>query len=264
MTQDPAAPDVTQRFGPRARDYARARPRYPGALPELLARALGLAPQARIVDLGCGTGLSSEPFLEAGYAVLGVEPNAAMRAQAGALAAAWPRFTLLDGRAEATGLPAGAADLLVAAQAFHWFDVPAARAEALRILRRPACAALLWNDRRETGSPFAAGYEALVRRYSPDYLEIKHRHAREDRVRQFFGHGNWGTIRIEHGDTLDQETLAARLNSASYMPGPADPAHAPMMAELRALFEATAEGGAVRMEFDTRVLYGSIDPAAAA
>ncbi len=258
---DPApagARDPTERFGERAQAYARARPGYPQAALQELAQSLGLSDGALIVDLGCGTGLSSLPLLRAGYWVIGVEPNAAMRRHAQTLSSAWPRFEVVSGRAEATGLEDGRSDLVIAAQAFHWFDVPAARAEALRILRRPARAALIWNDRRADGSAFSEGYESLLRRYSPEYLEIRHRHGREDRVAQFFGHQNWRTIGCRHDDLLDYETLAERLQSASYLPGPGAASHPAMMADLHALFDQTARDGRVRMEFETRILYGEI------
>jgi len=257
-TVDPAADDATRRFTRRAQDYARARPAYPQAVADELVRLLALAPGAHVVDIGCGTGLSCLPFLRAGLRVTGLEPNEGMRRHAQALAADWPALRIGDGRAEATGLADGSADLLVAAQAFHWFDVPAAQAEALRVLRRPACAALIWNDRRATGSPFAEGYEALLRRFSRDYLEIRHRHGRADRLASFFGSASWSTLELAHCDRLDFDLLAARLNSASYMPGPDRPEHAAMMQALRDLFDATAHDGRVTMDFDTRVLYGAI------
>jgi SAM-dependent methyltransferase len=250
--------DSTERFGARAAAYARARPGYPEFAVAALARALDLAPGARVVDIGCGTGLSSEPFLRAGFEVVGVEPNAAMRAHALERLAAERGFSAASGRAEDTGLPTGSADLLVAAQAFHWFDVPDARREALRILRRPARAALIWNDRRAEGSNFASGYEALVRRHSRDYLELRHRHERRDRIDEFFGGTAWRTITVTHSDELDFPRLADRLNSASYMPSAGDPAHAPMMVELQQLFAQTAQHGVVTMEFETRVLYGEV------
>jgi SAM-dependent methyltransferase len=226
-----------------------------------LAQSLQLPPGAQIVDLGCGTGLSCEAFLRAGFAVIGVEPNEAMRRHAQSLSSTWPHFRVVNGRAEATGLDGAQADLVVAAQAFHWFDVGPARAESLRILRRPALAALIWNDRRAEGSAFSEGYESLVRRFSPDYLEIRHRHGREDRLAEFFGHKTWRTISVEHDDLLDLPTLAERLNSASYMPKAEDPSHPQMMVELQALFDATAHDARVRMEFETRILFGEITTA---
>jgi SAM-dependent methyltransferase len=250
--------DSTERFGARAAAYARARPGYPDFAVAALARAMGLAPGATVVDLGCGTGLSCEPFLRAGFRVIGVEPNAAMRAHALERLGALPGFTAVDGRAEATRLPAASADLLVAAQAFHWFTVAAARGEALRVLRPPARAALIWNDRRAAGSPFAAGYEALLREYSPEYLELRHRHERRDRIDEFFGAGAWRVITVTHGDDLDFPRLADRLNSASYVPAAADPRHAPMLADLQQLFARTARHGVVTMEFETRIVHGEM------
>lgn len=253
-------PDSTERFGSRAAAYARARPGYPDFAVAALARALGLAPGATVVDLGCGTGLSSEPFLRSGFVVVGIEPNAAMRAHAEQRLARYAGFTAGDGRAERTGLAPASADLLVAAQAFHWFDVAAARREALRILRAPACAALIWNDRCAEGSAFASGYEDLLRRHSSDYLELRHRHERTDRIDEFFGAAGWRTLTVTHNDELDYPRLADRLDSASYVPPPGDPRHAAMMADLQQLFAATAQHGVVTMEFETRVIYGQMQP----
>src|SRR5690625_7941962 len=47
--------------------------------------------------------------------------------------------------AEDTGLPSDAADIVTAAQAWHWFDLEPATAEAHRLLRPGGVLALLWN-----------------------------------------------------------------------------------------------------------------------
>jgi SAM-dependent methyltransferase len=208
------------------------------------------------VDLGAGTGISARPFLRAGFEVIAVEPDPRMLAHA--RVADMPPTRCVEASAERTGLEGACADLVVAAQAFHWFDVPRARAEALRILRRPAQAALLWNDRRDTGSPFAEGYEALLRRCSTEYLEIRHRHGRLDRVREFFGAAGWDEISLAHAEALDYPRLEERLVSASYVPAPGAPGHGAMIAGLRALFDATQSGGRVTMEYDTRALVGPL------
>ena len=74
------SPSPVERFSDRAGYYTRYRPDYPRAVVELLAGEAGLTAHAVIVDIGSGTGLSSRLFLDAGYTVYGVEPNAAMRA----------------------------------------------------------------------------------------------------------------------------------------------------------------------------------------
>src|SRR5690625_7790371 len=47
--------------------------------------------------------------------------------------------------AEDTGLPSDAADIVTAAQAWHWFDLEPATAEAHRLLRPGGVPALPWN-----------------------------------------------------------------------------------------------------------------------
>jgi SAM-dependent methyltransferase len=258
------APSSTERFSDRVASYVRARPGYPGQIPAHLARELKLAPGVVVADLGSGTGLSSEPFLRAGFTVIGVEPNAPMRAAGDAYLAQFgappARFSSVAGTAEATTLPAASVDLVIAGQAFHWFDVAACRAEARRILRAaPGAgrrAALMWNDRIDEGTPFAEGYERLLEDFGIDYRQIKHRHALEPSIEAFFGGATWRETRFANPTELDWDTLVERLNSASYVPKPDAPTYAPMLAQLRRLYDAGAAGGRVRMDYTTRVFHG--------
>ncbi len=248
--------DPTTRFSNRAAAYVRGRPGYPPQIVSVLASELRLPPGGVVADLGSGTGLSCEPFLEAGLAVVGVEPNPEMRAAGDRALARFPAFRSVAGSAEATTLPKSSVDLVIAAQAFHWFDPAAAGAEARRILRHPGRAALIWNDRREAGSPFASGYEQLLRRFAIDYLEIRHRYEDEPSLEHFFGDVPWEVAVVPNPVSLDFDTLAARLASASYAPAPGEADHAAMMDALRELFDATQDGGRVVMEHDTRAYYG--------
>lgn len=69
--------DPKERFSDRAADYAQWRPGYPD---EVVA-ALRLPSGARVADIGSGTGIAAELFARHGYEVVGVEPNAEMRAR---------------------------------------------------------------------------------------------------------------------------------------------------------------------------------------
>jgi SAM-dependent methyltransferase len=253
----PAA-DSTERFTDRAGDYAAARPGYPAAIATTLIAELKLRADAVVADIGSGTGLSCEPFLRAGLAVVGVEPNEAMRTEGDRHLARFGRFHSVAGTAEATTLPAASVDLVTAAQAFHWFDIAAARAEALRILKRPPLAALIWNDRVATGSAFAEGYEQLLLDFGIDYEKIRHRHAHEDSVAAFFGHRGFRVASFPNPTVLDWPTLLARLNSASYVPKAEHSHHAPMIARLRQLFDAAQRDGRVTMDYVTRVFHGAL------
>ena len=128
-------PDPTQRFSNRVDDYVRHRPHYPPGVLDLLREGIGLTPRTVIADVGSGTGISTELFLENDNTVFAVEPNPEMRAAAKRLLGGRANFHSVDGTAEATTLPGGSVDCVVAAQAFHWFDPEKTRAEFQRILR---------------------------------------------------------------------------------------------------------------------------------
>jgi SAM-dependent methyltransferase len=247
----------TERFSDRADAYARARPAYPDAVVAHLRRAGALSDGATVVDLGVGTGLSAEPFLRAGCAVIGVEPNDAMRESGDRFLAAWPRYRSVKGTAEATGLPARCAQLAIAGQAFHWFDPPLARAEALRILAPGGWAALMWNDRVVDGDAFAEGYEALCHRFGHDYEKIRTRHVDPQALAGFFG-GVPEMAEFTHLRRLDFATVAALAESASYLPAPGTDGHAPLMAALRRLFDATGADGMIALRYRLRVHYAPL------
>ena len=126
--------DPTARFSSRVEDYIRYRPGYPAVIMDWLMRNCGLTAHARIADIGSGTGILSRMFLHFGCQVFGVEPNKDMRLAAERLLAGVKGFHSVDGRAEATTLPAGSVDFVTAGQAFHWFDPGPTRAEFRRLL----------------------------------------------------------------------------------------------------------------------------------
>lgn len=252
------AVNATERFSDRVADYVRYRPDYPRALLDWLQDRLHVTNAWHVADIGAGTGISSRLFLDAGYRVTAVEPNAAMRAAMTEWLGGISAFRAVDGSADATGLPDGSVDLVTVAQAFHWFDRESTRREFRRILRPRGLAAIWWNSRRPGGTPFLEGYEALLQRHGTDYAEVAERHADDARMGAWFGAGLRGEAHFEHRQRMDFDALRGRLLSSSYAPRPGQPGHEPMMRALRDLFEATAVDGMVDMEYDTRIFAGEV------
>jgi ubiquinone/menaquinone biosynthesis C-methylase UbiE len=253
---DPRSLNPTSRFSDRVGDYVRSRPGYPPEVMSALGADLGLAPGQVVADVGSGTGIFSRMLIANGNVVYGVEPNRAMAEVAKAELASSGRFHWVEGRAEATSLPAASVDLVTAAQAFHWFRVPDARAEFQRILRAGAGVALVWNIRRLDSTPFLRAYEAFLHRWSDDYAEVSARYA--DDLRAFFGPAGWREHRFSITQHFDLEGLRGRLLSSSYTPREGDPRREPMLEQLPALFEAHADGGRIAFEYDTRLFTGRL------
>ncbi len=122
----------------KASSYDRARPTPPPALLDLLTQLIHLPHPALVVDVGSGTGLSTAIWGERAQRVIGIEPNADMREEAVRKVEDHPyaaHIEYREGLAHQTGLPDGCADIVTAAQSFHWMEPTSTLAEIARILR---------------------------------------------------------------------------------------------------------------------------------
>jgi ubiquinone/menaquinone biosynthesis C-methylase UbiE len=130
--------DSSEVWTGQASSYDRARPTPPAALLDLLTQVIDMPHPALVVDLGSGTGLSTAIWGERAQRVIGIEPNADMRQGALRKLEDHPyaaHIEYQEGVAHQTGLPDGCADIVTAAQSFHWMEPTATLAEIARILR---------------------------------------------------------------------------------------------------------------------------------
>ncbi|MBS0578291.1 MAG: class I SAM-dependent methyltransferase [Proteobacteria bacterium] len=251
----------TERFSSRVGDYARYRPSYPAGAIALLQERCGLGPRAVVADIGSGTGILTALLLPHAAQVFAVEPNDPMRAAADASLGGDPRFVSVRGTAEATTLAPGSVDLLVAGQAFHWFKVAPARAEALRITRPGAFGALLWNEHPTRGSAFLADYERLLRRHASEFEAVLRSRVDEPAMREYLG-GAMECVRFPNQQSFDYEGLRGRLMSSSYAPEPGHPEHLPLIRGLEAVFARHQRDGRILFPYVTLVYFGRLrDPA---
>jgi ubiquinone/menaquinone biosynthesis C-methylase UbiE len=148
------------------------RPSYPGSIINLLESECGLTRATIVADVGSGTGFMSELFLRLGNKVFGVEPNAEMRAAGERLLAKYPSFVSVNATAEATALPNQSIDLIVAGQAFHWFERAPTKLEFKRILKPGGWVVLVWNGFHVETSAVVRGYHELLMQYGTDYRKL--------------------------------------------------------------------------------------------
>lgn len=250
--------DSKQRFSNRVADYVRYRPGYPHAVVDTLRDECGLTPASVIADVGSGTGLLSRLFLDNGNVVYGVEPNAEMRAAGEEFLRSYPKFHSVAASAEATMLPGASVDFAVAGQAFHWFDPEATHREFARILKSGGWVAVIWNERRTETSALLRAYEDLLRKHSPDYAEVSAKYPEALRMAEFFGPNQVHQRTFPNEQLFDFEGLRGRLLSSSYSPPKDHPNHAPMLAELRRIFDLHNESGRVRIEYTAHLYYGCL------
>ncbi len=246
--------------------YERSRPSYPLAALAALADALPLQAGRTVVDLGAGTGKFTRLLALTGAEVLAVEPVREMRET---LAGLLPGVAVGAGTAEATGLPDGCADAVVAAQSWHWFAEAEALAEVRRLLRPGGALALVWNT-YDTSVPWVRDFQDIFFRLAPRDLPSPplaagpvddHRPA--DGWRRAFeapGSG-WGAIHERHWPNPHSTTVAdvvERMMSSSHIAVLDEDARARVRAELAAVLgahDATRVSGAIEMPYTTDVYW---------
>jgi len=262
------------RFDNVVDNYVKFRPTYPPQVFELL-RSEGARPTHLVADIGAGTGIFTQLLLREGLLTIAIEPNDSMRQAAEAALAnelASGQLTSLSTTSEATGLPDHSVDVIVAAQAFHWFNHKATREEFKRILKKreetglKSQIFLLWNNFTSESAPTSElmrGYREALIKYGIDYLKVSHEWVSDKDspvLPEFFAGGEMkrAYFMSKNNQHFDLEGLKGRCLSSSYVPKKGHPQHEPLMRELEALFEKHNTNGLVEFIYTTEVVYGHL------
>jgi SAM-dependent methyltransferase len=170
-----------------------------------------------------------------------------------------PRYRSVDGCAEATGLDDASVDLVTAAQAFHWFKPPRARAECLRILRPGGMAAIIWND-RVADDPLNRALDQVFDAWGGSQRQAQQA-VRHDRaaLALFFGNAAPPNVELDHAHALDLAGLRSLVYSRSYMPRPDSAAGSEIDAHVASIFGDHANRGEVDVRYRTLAWIASLD-----
>lgn len=226
-----------QRFSDRAADYAQYRPVYP---PEAIAAILdNLGDPSTLVaaDVGAGTGISARLLADWGVQVLALEPNAQMRQTA----RPHPRVQMVSATAEQTGLADSSVDLIVCAQAFHWFEPEASLAEFHRILKPSGRLALMWNS-RDQNDAFTRQFTDILRRGSDQQFFIRRDRKSPEALARSSLFGNFRQLSFANRHRLDRDGLIGLALSASYVLKTGE-SYGALRVELEDLYQRWANTG---------------------
>ncbi|TFF06821.1 class I SAM-dependent methyltransferase [Pseudomonas sp. BCA14] len=221
-----------QGFSTQAVTYAQGRPDYPPQLLGWLAEALGVEAQSTVIDLGAGTGKFTRLLSTLTPALIAVEPVQAMAAQ---LAKVLPDVRLLEGTAESIPLGAATADVVVCAQAFHWFSTQVALAQIHRVLKPGGRLGLVWNVRDESVD-WVAAITAIITPYEGDTPRFHTGRWREAFTGEYFSAPEVTCFPYQHVGS-PQEVIMDRFLSVSFIAALPDAEKAKVTAQLQALID---------------------------
>lgn len=245
----------TTRFSDRVENYVKYRPHYPKEIIPYLNEKIGFTSEKIIADVGSGTGISTELFLQNGNKVYGIEPNKEMRECGEKYLEKYDKFISVAGSAEDTLLESDSMDLIAAGQAFHWFDMERCKKKFTRIIKENGYVVLMWNERNTIGSPLLVDYENLLRKFGTDYAQVTQQDEKvNENIKIFFNEKGFEVKMIYNFQLFDFEGFKGRVLSSSYVPQDSDE----MITALKELFDKYQQDGAIKFEYHTMVYTGQI------
>lgn len=214
-------------FGAEADAYERARPSYPPDAVAWIVEALGISPGRVVADVAAGTGKFTRLLAPTGAWLVAVEPVEGMRARL-------PHLPTTAASAEALPFADGSLDAITVAQAFHWFDAPAALEEFHRVLRPGGRLALVWNA-RDRSVPWVDDVWSIMDRVEKRAPWRAHDEWRESAFvdTPWFGSLHEATFHHEH--LLSPADVVERVRSVSHVAVLPPEQQEAVLAEVRAL-----------------------------
>jgi SAM-dependent methyltransferase len=238
VNRDEHARGPATSFAEVAGPYERGRPTYPE---EAVRWLVGDEP-LDAVDLGAGTGKLTRVLVGLGHRVTAIEPLPEMLEL---LPAAAPGAAAILGSAEIIPLPDAYADVVTAAQAFHWFDLELALPEIARVLRPQGRLALVWNTRDDRES-WVAQLSTTIGAETVERGDV------EEPIRASGLFGPVERATFEWSQRLDRATVRDLVLSRSYCAIRPSDEREVILTEVERLFDEHEKGGELELPYVTQ------------
>lgn len=238
-------------FSQAADSYERGRPEYPETAINFLVENMPIENGMTVLELGAGTGKLTKALLPFGAKLIALEPVAEMREK---LKANAPGAEVMDGVAEKIPLADGSVDVVLVAQAFHWFKGPQALKEIYRVLKPDGVLALIYNV-RDARVPWVAQMSEILDAHegtTPQYRTMEWKRAFEET-------DLFSSLTVEqftHSQTGDLEMILDRVRSISYVAAMPTDERNKILQQVKKLIEShpnTSGKSEIRMPYITNI-----------
>lgn len=196
------------RFGHMSSEYSAARRGYPIEVYEYLLKSIDSS-NPRVLDVGCGTGISTRELRQNGFQVIGVDKDTGMIDAAQAQS---PDIEYVVAPADNLPFASDSFDLVTAFTAFHWFNDESSLTEIRRVLKNGGhfFAALKGNRKSEESGPFRTGYGAIMKKYAGEKYDGTQEHFSTEIVESLFSDIRKESFYVDEKYTVEDALTLAR------------------------------------------------------
>jgi SAM-dependent methyltransferase len=149
--------------------YEELRSDYPQELVDDVVSLSGIAPEGRILEIGCGPGNATVAFARRGYRILGIELGERLAALAVGNCRPYPGVEILNLAFEDWDVEEAAFDLALAADAFHWIPPEIGYPKVARALKDSGSAAFFWRVPVDPQTDWSRAIDAVYRETAPQF-----------------------------------------------------------------------------------------------
>ena len=248
------------KFDNLANIYEKYRPSYPEEYIKDIIAKCNLNSESLIADIGAGTGFLTRQLLKHNLKVIGVEPSKDMR-NILKKCEENRNFKAIEGTAENTNLKDNSIDLIVVAQAFHWFDNEKFRKECKRILKQNGKICIMWN-RIDMTKNIAKEQKEIDDKYTKRYDEVNKlldEKQREKKVKDFFQENHYESDIVDNLIINDKEKFIGYNLSKSYSLRENDLYYKEYVKAFENLFDKYSKDGLLEIPNKTYGYIGKIE-----
>lgn len=237
--------------------YSKFRPDYPDQLLKNLITDNNLHQNSVVADIGSGTGIMTKKLLEFGFKVFAVEPNDEMRVAASDNLKDYKQLILVNGSAENTTLKDNSVDIIVVAQAFHWFDAVSFRKECQRLLK-PGGKVVIISNERVAEDKINKEIAEVYRKYCPNFKGFSN--GMMETVGIYENFFEEGYTFKSYGNPLiyNQSSFIGRHLSSSFSLTKEDELYSKLVEALSNIFERNSENGVLTLPNITKYRCGVV------
>lgn len=247
-----------EKFTGKAKIYNKYRSSYANNCIEDIIKDRNISNQTIIADIGAGTGKLTEQFLEKGIKVIAVEPNKDMLNMAREnLSKYGELIEFKEEAAEATKIENKSIDIIVVAQAFHWFDKELFKKECKRILKSDGLIAIMWNfiDYKQE---LEGKIIDIHKKYTTLSFNASEEKKRDEEIAEFFGENNYELKIYENNYLEDYERFLGKQLSMSYALKKEDEKYNEYIGAFKKLFDKYGKDGIIEVHNNTYCYFGKL------